>query len=138
MTATLAITLVLALIPAAGIARAEQAKPQPPLCTCPVPDAPATAAPRSKFAAQILDETDEVAALEAIRVALTEVGDGITYVWHRSNGRLSGIIRPTASFKDAGGKVCRHIELIMISGTHSGRIEGIACRLPDGRWQLDG
>ena len=44
----------------------------------------------------MLDEYDEIAALEAIRVALTEVGDGTTYVWHRQHGRLSGIVQPTS------------------------------------------
>jgi hypothetical protein len=85
-----------------------------------------------------LDENDEIAALEAIRVALTEVGDGNSYVWHRRHGRLSGIVQPTVSFKDPAGRVCRHILLIMTVGAASGRAEGIACRLGDGRWQLDG
>jgi surface antigen len=71
-------------------------------------------------------------------VALTEVGDGGTYVWRRNHGRLSGIVQPTASFKDPGGRVCRHLVLIMTVGTATGRAEGIACRLADGRWQLDG
>jgi surface antigen len=71
-------------------------------------------------------------------VALTEVGDGGTYIWHRTHGRLSGIVQPTASFKDPAGRVCRHIVLIMSVGTATGRAEGIACRLADGRWQLDG
>ena len=85
-----------------------------------------------------LDANDEIAALEAIRVALSEVGDGNTYVWHRRHGRLSGIVQPTVSFKDAAGRVCRHILLIMSVGTATGRAEGIACRLGDGRWQLEG
>lgn len=85
-----------------------------------------------------LDENDEIAALEAIRVALTEVGDGGTYVWRRRHGRLSGIVQPTVSFKNAAGHVCRHIMLIMTVGTATGRAEGVACRLADGRWQLDG
>ena len=86
----------------------------------------------------MLDEDDEIAALEAIRIALTEVGDGGSYVWRRTHGRLSGIVQPTASFKDPGGRVCRHIVLTMTVGTATGRAEGIACRLADGRWQLDG
>ncbi len=69
----------------------------------------------------MLDENDEIAALEAIRVALTEVGDGGTYVWHRQHGRLSGIVQPTASFKDPAGRVCRHIVLIMTIGTATGK-----------------
>lgn len=121
---------------------AEEAQPaQPPAsCTCPNPSKPPGVSAKPKFAEAnaFLDENDEIAALEAIRVALTEVGDGATYVWHRRHGRLSGIVQPTASFKDPGGRVCRHILLIMTVGTATGRAEGIACRLADGRWQLDG
>jgi surface antigen len=89
-------------------------------------------------ATALLDENDEIAALEAIRIALTEVGDGGSYVWRRTHGRLSGIVQPTASFKDPAGRVCRHIVLTMSIGMASARAEGIACRLADGRWQLDG
>ena len=41
-----------------------------------------------------LDARDEVAALERIQYALSEVGDGSTYVWKRWHGRLSGIDTP--------------------------------------------
>ena len=104
------------------------------------PSKPPVVSAKPKFAETNahLDENDEIAALEAIRVALTEVGDGGTYVWYRQHGRLSGIVQPTASFKDLAGRVCRHILLIMTVGTATGRAEGIACRLGDGRWQLDG
>jgi hypothetical protein len=122
-------------------AAAEGAKPSDPApCTCPNPDNAPSHWQRPKLADQKikLDEDDEIAALEAVRLALSEVGDGSTYVWHRRNGRLSGMVQPTASFKNIGGNVCRHIVLIMTSGTQSGRVEGIACRLSNGRWQLDG
>ena len=101
---------------------------------------PPAASVKPKFAETNahLDENDEIAALEAIRVALTEVGDGNSYVWYRRRGRLSGIVQPTVSFKDRAGRVCRHILLIITTGAASGRAEGIACRLGDGRWQLDG
>ena len=85
-----------------------------------------------------LDENDEIAALDAIRHALVEVADGSAYVWHRYHGRLSGVIQPTASFKDAAGNVCRHIITLLTTGQSSRQVEGIACRLPDGNWQLDG
>ena len=130
---------------AGGIGRANDAKPvEPAPCTCPnapaVPAKPPAASAKPKFAESTahLDENDEIAALEAIRVALSEVGDGATYVWHRQHGRLSGIVQPTSSFKDVSGRVCRHILLIMTVGTAKGRAEGIACRLGDGRWQLNG
>jgi hypothetical protein len=101
--------------------------------------------PRPKFAdtarpepAAALDTRDEIATLEAVQVALTELGDGQTYVWHRAHGRLSGAFQPTSSFKDATGKVCRHIVLLLASGSYSRKTEGIACRLSGGRWQLEG
>jgi surface antigen len=83
-----------------------------------------------------LDEKDEIAALERIQYALSEVGDGKTYVWRRWHGRLSGLVQPTASFRDSSGKVCRHLVVLMTTGKTTKKQEGIACRLPNGRWEL--
>lgn len=85
-----------------------------------------------------LDEADEIATLEAIRFALSEVADGSSYVWYREHGRLNGLVNPTSSFKDGKGRVCRHMVLIMSAGAQSRRIEGVACRDPNGRWLLEG
>jgi len=85
-----------------------------------------------------LDEKDEIAALERIQYALSEIGDGKTYVWRRWHGKLSGLVQPTASFKDPNGKVCRHLMVLMTTGSNTRKQEGIACRLPSGRWQLEG
>jgi hypothetical protein len=135
----LALLLALSLLPQLALAQAANPAESAP-CVCPNPSKPPAASAKPKFAEAnaFLDENDEIAALEAIRVALSEVGDGDTYVWRRTHGRLSGVVQPTASFKDRGGRVCRHILLIMTIGTASGRAEGIACRLANGRWQLDG
>lgn len=85
-----------------------------------------------------LDEKDEIAALERIQYALSEVGDGTTYVWRRWHGRLSGVIRPKSSFKDPSGKVCRNLLMLLTTGKRTRKIEGTACRLSSGRWQLEG
>ncbi len=85
-----------------------------------------------------LDGTDEISALEALHLALTEVGDGSTYVWHGRSGRVSGIVQPTASFRDVSGKICRHIVVGLNAEGHSRKLEGVACRLANGSWQLDG
>lgn len=85
-----------------------------------------------------LDANDEIAALERIQYALSEIGDGNTYVWRRWHGRLAGVLHPTASFKDRSGKVCRHLVVLMTTGPRTKKMEGIACRLPTGRWQLQG
>jgi surface antigen len=91
--------------------------------------------PRDSFR---LDEGDEIATLDAIRIALSEVADGSTYVWYRDNGHLNGLVTPTSSFKDGKGRVCRHILLILSAGQQTGRVEGIACRGDSGRWLLEG
>jgi surface antigen len=84
-----------------------------------------------------LDRDDEYAALESVQYALTEVADGSSYVWHRSHGRLSGIVKPISSFKDIHGSVCRHAAVVLSGVDTSKRTEIVACRLPTGIWQLE-
>jgi hypothetical protein len=85
-----------------------------------------------------LNATDEVAALEAVQWALTTLADGTTFVWHRQHGRLSGLVQPTSSFKDANNRVCRHLVMMLTSGGYSRKAEGIACREANGVWWLEG
>ena len=94
--------------------------------------------PRHADAVPPLDVGDEAATLEAMHLALSELGDGASYVWHRRGGRLSGIINPTTSFKDRTGRVCRHIVMTLSAGPHTARTEGIACRMADRSWRLEG
>jgi surface antigen len=103
-----------------------------------LPSLPARGEDVAQLSRPALDEADEIAALESIQYALSEVGDRSSYVWHRRNGRLSGVIQPTSSFKDAAGNVCRHVVVTLVSGSYSRRAEGVACRTARGRWQLDG
>jgi hypothetical protein len=138
VTAVAALALSLMVAPMAAFA-AESAPAEKPSCTCPGQDGPKREA-RPKFADLHgnLDEWDEIAALEAIRIALTEIGDGSTFVWRRANGRISGAVKPTSSFKAVDGKICRHIQIILAAGKRTAKIEGVACRLGNGRWELDG
>lgn len=95
--------------------------------------APAFVEPRDT-----LNEHDELATLAAIQYALSEVGDGQTYVWHHKHGALSAIVKPTSSFRSANGQICRHIHLLLNSGQYSKKSEGIACRTAKGIWSLEG
>lgn len=106
-------------------------------CTCPGAEKKST---RPKFAElnTTLDDGDEVAALESVQFALSRIGDKQTYVWHRNNGHLSGIVQPTASFHNADGAVCRHLVVLLTTGLKTRKTEGIACRLVSGIWQLEG
>jgi hypothetical protein len=131
--AALAAALFVALAP--SIVLAEQAQTLQPVAR-PAPDVRAPQA-YPDFRAS-LDDVDEMATLDAIHVALSQVGDGGSYVWHRNHGRLSGVFQPTQSFKDSAGTVCRHLVVTLSSGAAVRRTEGIACRLSTGRWQLAG
>ncbi len=134
-----AFALVAAVVVSAEFANAADAVAGPaPSCSC--PDLAGKSSSKPKFAGiQLpLDASDEIAVLESVQLALTQVADGSSYVWHRSHGRLSGIVRPTASFKDHRGHVCRHI-LVVLNGTgETKKTEAIACRLETGGWELDG
>ena len=152
-SAVLAFFFVAAIFLAPEIATAAEPAPaatpapadgeQATTCTCPDALSPETKEriwPRPKFAdlKPNLDASDEIAALESGRLALCEVGDGSAGVWHRWQGRLSGVGQPTASFRDTAGNVCRHLVVVLSAGPRSKRTEGIACRLGTGQWQLQG
>ena len=81
---------------------------------------------------------DQRAALQAIHFALREVADGSIFVWHRPKGNLNGRVKPTSSFRDAKGSVCRHLEFTISHGDRTKQIESIACRKGDGSWSLSG
>mgnify|MGYP001030302460 FL=1 len=81
--------------------------------------------------------SDRVAALESIQYALSELGDGASYVWHRGHGKLSGVIQPTQSFLDTNGRVCRHVVVLLSAGPKSKKTEAVACRLENGVWRFD-
>lgn len=108
-----------------------------PHCTCPEAARPV----RPKFADLVpnrLNERDELAALESIQVALTRMDDGTAFVWKHANGRLSGIVRPTSSFRNASGAICRHVVVLLTTGFKTRTAEGVACRSANRRWVLEG
>ena len=85
-----------------------------------------------------LDHIDRLAVLEAIHVGLSDAPDGATYMWRRHNGKIAGSVRPTTSYRDAEGKVCRHLVFQLLLGEHMRQIEGVACRQTDRSWLLEG
>jgi surface antigen len=85
-----------------------------------------------------LTPDDPVALLEALRVALDEVADGATYVWHRVDAPLQGAIRPTASFRDDSGAICRRLSVTLTLGATSRWTDAVACREDSGRWSISG
>lgn len=93
--------------------------------------------PFSRLRANLVAK-DHAKALDALHLALSEVGDGSTYVWERPKRFLRGLITPTSSFRDVTGRVCRHVVYTLSLGHHTRRTEGIACRNPDLQWVVTG
>ncbi|MGQ0457763.1 MAG: hypothetical protein ACT4OU_11945 [Hyphomicrobium sp.] len=131
-----AFTLVAALFISADFARAADVTSPEPGCSCPESSAKKPLKPKLAGYPEPLDESDEIAALESLHFALTEVGDGATYVWKRSHGRLSGLVKPTRSYKNADGAVCR-TAVMMLNGLDGAKTTELsACRLANGTWQI--
>ena len=87
---------------------------------------------------QARENTDVAAALESVQYALSTIADGGTYIWRRRGSPLSGVVQPVSSFRDASGRICRHVTLLLSHGTRNAKSEGVACRLDNGRWNLEG
>jgi len=138
LAAATAVMLVALVFLSGTIASAGEQPGDSATCTC--PDASRKSA-RPKFAdltPHTLSEQDEIAALESIQVGLSRMDDGNPFVWKRANGRLSGIVRPTSSFRNAKGNLCRHVVVLLTTGYKTSTAEGIACRSANRRWVLEG
>jgi hypothetical protein len=131
-----AFSLVATLFVSADFARAADAGPAPG-CSCPESGAKASRKPKLAAYPAPLDETDEIAALESLHYALTEAGDGSTYVWHRHHGRLSGLVKIAGSYKRPDGSVCRRAVVVLNGLNGAKQVDVSACRLGGGAWRID-
>jgi len=101
--------------------------------------APEEVAPQSFEALRArLEPDDPVAVLEAVGYALAEVGDGETYVWHRTDGALMGNVHIVGTFRGGDGAVCRKLNLTLILGDMTRPATATACRDAGGHWALGG
>jgi hypothetical protein len=121
-----------------GVASAGEPSGNDTACTCPDAGRKSARPKFAEFGHRTLDEQDEIAALESIQVGLSRMDDGSPFVWKRANGRLSGIVRPTSSFRNAKGTLCRHVVILLTTGYKTSTTEGIACRSENRRWVLEG
>jgi len=138
LAAATAVMLMASVFLSDNFAFAEESPAGQARCTCPEADNKSPPPKFADFPGRRLDETDEIAALASIQVGLTRMDDGTPFVWKRANGRLSGIVRPTASFRNSGGAVCRHVVVLLTTGFKTRSLEGVACRTADRRWVLEG
>ncbi|MEZ5827164.1 MAG: RT0821/Lpp0805 family surface protein [Hyphomicrobiales bacterium] len=85
-----------------------------------------------------LGHSDQRVALQALQMALNELGDGTTLVWRRPASQVVGRVSPVSAFRDDEGRICRHVVYSLTIGAYLRTIEGDACREQDGRWSISG
>jgi len=85
-----------------------------------------------------LEPDDPLAVLEAVGYALAEVGDGSTYIWHRTDGPLMGHVHMISTFRGDAGAVCRRLAVTLMLGQTFRPANAVACRDGDGKWVLGG
>lgn len=70
--------------------------------------------------------------------ALEQGQPGQTFPWSNPQSGVSGTVTPSGYYQNAQGKYCREYTQTITVG---GRVEegyGVACRQPDGSWQIQG
>ena len=77
-------------------------------------------------------------ALRAIEIALTRVADGGAYRWRYKRSRLEGKVKPTTTYKNAAGQLCRHIHYSLKNGSYQKKSQALACRNTVGNWVIKG
>ena len=82
-----------------------------------------------------MDEVDRQRAETAYKKATTApVGETIT--WSNPNTGNSGAITPTRDGTSSTGAYCREFQQTVIIGGKEEQAYGIACRQPDGAWEI--
>src|SRR4029079_18277273 len=56
-----------------------------------------------------LDQSDRAATMQALELALSELGDGVTLVWRLPERELVGRIKPVSAFRDAPERGVRDV-----------------------------
>jgi surface antigen len=83
-----------------------------------------------------LDRADRLAMEHATQQTLERVPSGRTATWRNTETGHSGTIKPTRSFSQAGGQLCREYQQTILVGGQMQEAYGTACRQPDGTRQI--
>lgn len=82
-----------------------------------------------------LDKADRSAIMQASHRAQTApIGEPIS--WNNPDSGNSGSVIPTKEGYSASGKYCREFQQTIYVGGREENAFGVACRQPDGSWQI--
>jgi surface antigen len=68
--------------------------------------------------------------------ALEHAPDGETIVWNGRDEQANYQVTPVATYEDNEGRYCREYQTTATVGAREQAAYGIACRQPDGSWQI--
>ena len=83
-----------------------------------------------------LDRADQLAMQHATQSTLETVPAGTTNTWHNPDSGNRGTITPTQTYQQSDGAYCREYTQTVTVGGRTEEAYGIACRQPDGSWQI--
>jgi len=84
---------------------------------------------------QSMDQVDRLKHQQAMDQAATApVGETIT--WSNPNTGNSGTVTPTRDGQSSTGAYCREFQQTVIIGGKEEQAYGVACRQPDGAWEI--
>jgi surface antigen len=80
-----------------------------------------------------MDRVDET----CVGQVLEHAPDGRNIAWSQTDGPRYGVV-PLNTYRTAGGSYCREYQTTALLGGQTQREYGIACRQPNGTWQVAG
>ena len=82
-----------------------------------------------------MDEVDKQKAQQAYTQA-TSAPVGQTIAWNNPNTGNSGTVTPVRDGTSTTGEYCREFQQEVIIGGETEKAYGVACRKPDGSWEI--
>ena len=84
----------------------------------------------------VLDQRDRRLAAETAARAFETAPTGSSVPWTNPDTGNSGSITPTRTWQEPSGQYCREYQQEVIVGGQKEQAYGVACRQPDGSWQI--
>jgi len=83
-----------------------------------------------------LDQRDKDLAMKQAQYSLENSRSGQTSEWRNPDSGHSGTFTPTRTYQDSSGRQCREYQQEILVEGEKHQSHGIACRMPDGTWQI--
>lgn len=83
-----------------------------------------------------LDERDRIAMSRATQTTLETAPSGTPVPWKNPDTGHSGTVVARPAFETGAGRSCREFTQTFVVDERREKVDGTACRQPDGRWKV--